>query len=389
MRDTLQQSHVTAAASLAPQIEAAKEQLDRGRRLPPELAQAIDDVDLFHLYLPRSMGGPEVEPLTAFYVVEEISRRDGSVGWCTLLAIDASLFTGWLKSEVGKSMFGQPPELRGAVSFRPIGEARIVDGGYRVTGRWDYASGVDNANWLAANCKVMDASGPRLTPAGTPETRMVMFPAETATIHDTWFTMGMQGTGSNDFEAKDVFVPDERSWGLLGPSQEPGPLYDPRLFFVVAWTPVVANLLGMARGAMDAFVELATHSGSTRSTTFLRDRAPIQSTVGQAEAIIGGARAFVIETVGGLWQTLKEGSGNPTAEIAQARLAITHGMWESVRAVDLLFHAAGTNGIHQKLPLERFFRDVHVAVQHGAGLPSNYESGGQVFLGLQPPDPGW
>ena len=95
------------------------------------------------------------------------------MGWCTLLAIDASLFTGWLKAEVGKSMFGQPPELRAAASFRPIGEARIVDGGYRVTGRWDYASGVDNANWLAANCKVVDANGPRLTPAGTPETRMV------------------------------------------------------------------------------------------------------------------------------------------------------------------------------------------------------------------------
>ena len=191
MGDSLRQDYIAAASALAPQIKAANEELDSCRRLPPGLAKAINDAGLFHLYLPRSMGGPEVDPLTCFHVIEEISRWDGSVGWCTLLSSAASLFPGWLKAEVGKAMLGQPPDLRMAASFRPIGEARIVDGGYRVTGRWDYASGVDHANWLAPNCKLMDANGPRLTPAGAPETRMVMFPAETATIHDTWFTMGM------------------------------------------------------------------------------------------------------------------------------------------------------------------------------------------------------
>ena len=145
----------------------------------------------------------------------------------------------------------------------------------------------------------------------------------------------------------------------------------------------------MARGAMDTFVELATEAGSTMSATPLRDRPLVQTKVAEAEAIIGAARAYVLHSVDAAWQAVCEGAPDPGREIAQARLAITHGMWASVEAVDLLFHAAGTNAIHRKYPLERFFRDIHVAVQHVAGLPSNFESAGQVLLGLRPKDPGW
>jgi len=125
------------------------------------------------------------------------------------------------------------------------------------------------------------------------------------------------------------------------------------------------------------------------SSTLLRDRAPAQSAVGEAEAIISGARAYVLDAVGRAWRAVGDGCEDPSWEIAQARLAITHGMRESVKAVDILFHAAGTNAVHRKHPLERFFRDIHVAVQHVAGLPSNIEAGGRVMLGLPPGGPGW
>ena len=385
----IQQDYVASAVALVPQIRALREELESERRMPAALAQALAQAGLLRLYLPRSMGGPEVDPITYFHVIEELSRVDGSVGWCAFLSSDATIFAGWLKSDVGKAMFGEPPDARMAASFRAIGDARPVDGGYLVNGRWDYASGIDHANWLATQCRVVNDNGPRLGPAGAPETRMVMMPAESATIHDTWFPMGMRGTGINDFVVENVFVPEERTWELFGPSQEASPLYNPRLFFVMGWTPVVANALGMARGAMDAFVELATQAGTTSSTTLLRDRPHIQTSVGQAEAIISAARTYVLDSVAAVWTAACECKGDLDGEIAQARLAITHAMWESVKAVDILFHAAGTNAIHQKFPLERFFRDIHVAVQHGAGLLSNYESGGQVMLGLRPPAPGW
>ena len=137
---------------------------------------------------------------------------------------------------------------------------------------------------------------------------------------------------------------------------------------------------------MDAFVQLASETGSTRSATLLRDRAPIQNIVGKAEAIINSSRAYILDSLGALMDVLDEGQHDPAPQIAQLRLATTHGMWQ---AVDMLFHAAGTNAIHPKYPLERFFRDVHVSVQDGAGLLSNFDSGGQVMLGLRPTDPGW
>jgi alkylation response protein AidB-like acyl-CoA dehydrogenase len=276
-----------------------------------------------------------------------------------------------------------------AGSIRPEGEALLVDGGYRVRGHWDYASGINHANWLICTCKVVDASGPRLDADGAPETRTMLVPIEAVTVYDTWSVVGLQGTGSHDFEVDDVFVPVERTYFLFGPSQEAGPLYHPRFVMVHALTPLAGNALGMARGAMDAFVQLATGAGTTMSDTLLRDRPLVQTKVAEAEAIISAARAYLLDAVGTAWRAVCDGNPDPGREIALARLSITNAMRESVKAVDLLFHAAGTNAIHRKYPLERFFRDVHVAVQHVGGLPSNFDYAGQALLGLRPSDPGW
>ena len=389
MADTATHDLVAAAASLAPQIRAARLEMDDLRHLPTALGKALGEAGLLQLCLPKSMGGPQLDPLTAFCVIEELSRADGSVGWCGVLSNAGSLYPGWLDAEVGRNMFGQNPNVRMAGSFRPEGFAHAVDGGYRVSGRWDYASGINHANWLFANCKVMDADGQRRLFSGAPEIRMVLVPADEATVYDTWSVVGLRGTGSNDFVLDDVLVPADRTFVSAGPSQDPSPLYDPRLFFVNAWTIVAGCPLGMARGAMDAFIEMAGHASSTTSTTLLRDRASVHSAVGEAEAIIGAARSYLMESTGAVWRAAHDGTQDFTMEIARARLAITHGAREAVRAVDLLFNAAGTNSIWNKNLLERFFRDIHVAVHHGIGLASNFESGGQVMLGLHPRDPGW
>ena len=380
---------VTAAAALAPKIREAQDELDSARRIPKHLVEELDKADLLQLGLPRSMGGPESDPLITFQVIEELSRADGSVGWCAMLSSGTAIFAGWLEVDVARSMFGQPPDFRLAGSIRPEGRAINVDGGYRVSGRWDFASGVNHASWLLCTCSVEDSDGPRLTAEGTPVTRVLLAPVRAAKIIDTWDVMGMRGTGSNDFVLDDVFVPDEHTFSLLEPALEKGTLYHPRFFFLGLWTQTVANSLGMARGAMDAYLQLAAQAGSTMSSTLLRDRPSAQTAVGEAEAIISGARAYVLDSVGGAWRVVREGSQDPSWEVAQARLAITHGMRESVRAVDILFHAAGTNAVHRRHPLERFFRDIHAAVQHVAALPANIEAGGRVMLGLTPGGPGW
>ena len=389
MHDVMPHDAVTAAINLAPHIRAVREELEATRRVPPALVQAINDAGLFRPYLPHAMGGLELPPLTVFRVIEEISKVDGSVGWCTMIASGVSLLSAWLRPDVGRALFGQPPDVRIAGSLRPEGQAYPVDGGYRIRGRWDFASGINHANNLLCTCTIMNGDAPRQTPAGVPETRSMLIPADAATIVDTWSVVGMCGTGSHDFIVDDVFVPAAHSFSLAEPPQAPGLLYHPRLLFVVLWTGTVANSLGIARGAMDAFIELATQARSTMSPTLLRDRALVQTQVAEAEAILSAARAYVLTSVEAAWQAVGAGVPDPSHEIAQARLAITHGMHEAVRVVDRLFHAAGTNAIYRKNGLERYFRDVHTAVQHAAGLPVHIESAGKVFLGLHPPDLGW
>lgn len=381
---------LAAAAALVPLIRAHRDEAEAIRRLPAPVVDVFRQAGLLQIYLPRSMGGPEQSPLEFFQIIETLSQADGSAGWCAMIAGNISAFMGWLPAEIGRAMVGAPADFSAAGSVRPEGRATPVDGGYRVSGRWDFASGVHHARWLMCSCVVMDGDTPHVTEAGAPQTRTLWVPAESVRIEDTWSVMGMRGTGSHDFIVEDVFVPAERSFSLGGPPCEPGPLYNPRMTSAVLWTGTVGNALGIARGAIDAFVGLAGRSGTTMGRSVkLRDRPYIQARVGEAEAIVNAARAYVVSAVGEAWAAVCHGVPDPGREIAQARLSIVHGMHEAVRAVDLIFHAAGTNAVYTRNPLERHFRDVHVAVQHAAGLPGQYESAGKVVLGLRPSEPGW
>ena len=372
---------VAAAIRLAPAVRAARDDAERMRQTPPDLAAEITKAGIYQMYLPASAGGPETPPLVAFRVVEELSRVDGSVGWCAMIATALSLNVGRLPTEVAQELAGSPADYRGAGSARPGGKAWKVEGGYRVKGQWNFASGIQNANWLYATCVMMDTDKPVLRAMWVPRAQVI--------VVDTWQTMGMRGTGSQDFTVDDVFVPERRSRLSDAPPCATGPLFHPRAWYVNLWTPSAANALGIARGAIDALTEIAATEASTMSANLLRDRPRVQERLAEADAIVNAARAYVFDAVGRLWGTLSAGQEPTDREIAQGRLSLVHAMHESVRAVDKVFHAAGTNAIYTRLPLERAFRDVHVAVQHAAALPVYFESAGKVLLGLRPADPGW
>ncbi len=380
---------VAAANELVPLIRAHRADAEDLRRQPPKVAEALAAAGLLQMYLPKSMGGPEYPPLTAFGAIETLSRADGSTGWCAMIASSLSAFMGWMPAELGPFFAGNPPDFRGAGSVRAMGRARPVEGGWLVHGQWDFASGLHHARWLNCTCVVMAGDAPQLNAAGTPVTRTMWVPATAATILDTWSVVGLRATGSHDFAVHDVFVPAAHSYSLAEPPRETGTLYHPRMLLISLWTPTAANALGIAHGAIDALVDLAGHVSSTMSTTRLRDRPLVQTRVAEAAAIVHAARAYVFSAVGRAWATVRNGIEDPGPMVADARLAIVHAMHEAVRAVDLVFHAAGTNAVYSRNPLERYFRDVHVAVQHAAGLPGHYESAGKVLMGLRPMDPGW
>ena len=384
---------VAAARALRPQILAARDELDQHRRLPASLVTAMDDAGLFRTYMPSSLGGLELDPVSAFRIVEELAMADGSVGWCCFIAGSLSLFTGWLDTTVAREMFGTPPTLRGAGSFRPLGTARITDGGYTVTGQWDFASGCLHANWLALNCVVADENGPRHHDGGPlkglPVLRMMSVPREDARVIDNWSVIGLHGTGSNDVAVSDLFVPENRTFVLIDQPYDAAPLCTFRSAIAVTFTPLAGHTLGMARGAMNAFQELAGASATTMTMSLLRDRPPVQEVVGRTEAIISGARAYILDAAGTMWDAVQSGKEDLGEEVLQTRLAVTHAVHESARAIDMLYHASGTNAVRRSNLLERYFRDVHAAMMHAGGLLANFEQGGRVSLGLPPGAPGW
>ena len=376
---------IRIAESLVPEILSNLDRIDAECQLPPELAARMADHRLFCLYAPEALGGPELDPLTAFHVVEVISKADGSAGWCVFNGSAVTSAIARLTVAAAREIFGDPPEILGSGSARTEGTATITEDGYLINGRWNYLSGIDHSTALFLNCRLLNHDGnPASNDDGTPATRVAVVPVAAGTVLNTWTTLGMRGTASNDCEFTDVFVPTHHTYMRGDPSHHPGPLYHPaQTSILISWTLAAGNALGMARGAMNAFEELATGSGTTDSRMLLRDRTYVQIAYGECEATLDAARTHVLDAVGRLWDAQVDSKPDLMDRAVRARLAITHAIRRSVEVVDQLFNVAGTNAIHRSVGLERFFRDLHVSGQHISGLPANYEYGGQVLMGAQ------
>ena len=377
---------IAAAKKIAPEIVENLDRIDADRQLPAELAGKMAEKGLFGLYVPKELGGPETDPITAFHVVEEIAQADGSAGWCVFNGAAVSSAVVRISKKAAKEIFGDPPCILGSGSARAGGTAKITDGGYIVSGRWNFLSGIDHSIAIFVACRVIDDDGPVFNQDGTPMFRTVVLPVSKGEVLDTWATLGMRGTASSDAEYSEVFVPDHHTYTRGAPAHYDGPLYSPpQSSIVLGWTLSAANTLGMARGAMNTFVDLATDSGSTDSPTLLRDRQHIKIVVGECEAMIDSARRYVLDTVSAMWEAQVSGGADLPELSMRARLAITHAIRQSIAVADKLFNAAGTNAIHRSVGLERYFRDLHVHGQHISGLPLNFEYGGAILMGSTPP----
>ena len=386
MTATLAGNLIEAAREFVPAIVASRDQMDMECQLPADLATEMAERGLFGMYVPRELGGPETDPVTAFHVVEEIAKADGSAGWCVFNGAAVSSAVARLSPKAVGEIFGDPPVVLGSGSARAGGTARVTDGGYIVSGRWNFLSGIDHSIGLFLACRVVDEHGPVLNPDGTPQGRSVVLRVDQGEVLKTWTTMGMRGTASHDAEYHDVFVPHDHTFTRGDPSHYEGALYTPAQSAIIfGWTLSAANTLGMARGAMNTFVDLATDSGSTDSSTLLRDRQQIKIIVGECEAMIDSARRYVLDTVSATWDAQVNGYQTLPELSMRTRLAITHAIRQSIEVADKLFGAAGTNSIHRSVGLERYFRDLHVHGQHISGLPLNFEIGGAALMGSAPP----
>lgn len=365
---------IGSAVRIGERAAKASDQIEQELCLPTALVDDLTSSGLLQLYLRESVGGPAQDPLVAYHCVEAIARGDGSTAWCVMVSTTTGYLTGWLEADVLAEMAGSPADFRVAGSARPQGTAVVVPGGYRISGRWDFCSGIEHANWAMLSCAVEGESAPRA----------MFVPADEVEIVRTWSVMGMAGTGSHDVVAHDVFVPQERTTTGEGLPDGDLRLYHPRLMRLATHAPVAAVTLGLAQGAIDGVVALAAEIASSGSGQLLRDRADVQLAVGEATAAVGAARSGVIEATQRAWDDPED-----VKAAAEARLLYVHSGRASLDAVQCLFHAVGTPAAMRANPIERRLRDLYLAMQFPAFAQSVVLGGGQAMLGLEPDGRGW
>jgi indole-3-acetate monooxygenase len=379
-----------AAIGLAEQIGAASDEIDRGRRIPPHIAQAMKDAGVFGMAMPRNWGGPELDPLTQFRVIEALAMADGSVGWCAMIGCDGGYVTAFLDQDVARAMY---PDVLVATcaAATTTGRAVRVSRGYRVSGRFPFVSGCQHCEWVWLGCIVVDDVVPLVDGNGVPETRQCLLRWSQCEILDTWHTTGLRGTGSNDVVVRDEFVEEAHTFSFQDPEliKRGGPLYSfPFLFIAKGPAPA----LGITRHALDALIGSAAAKPARRYTLgerieapkMLRDDVYVQEAVGRAETVLAAARAYYFNVMGELWATLLDGRQPSDRQLALFTTAYPHVVGACVDVVQLVYKAAGGGAVYQKGPLDRCLRDVLTMNQHVVGTLRTYEMAGRRLLGLEP-----
>jgi alkylation response protein AidB-like acyl-CoA dehydrogenase len=378
------QSILDAAIALAPKIRAAAAETEAARRLPPQIVAALKDAGVFRMVMPREWGGPELDPLMQLRVIEALARADGAAGWCAMINSDGGYFTAFIDQDEARAMY-RDLDAPTAASLHWAGRAQQVAGGFRVSGRWKFASGCQHSVWFLGSCAVYDGDTPRKRGDGGPEVRMCFIPCAQGEVIDTWYSTGLRGSGSHDFAVNEVFVPAARTYDFNQVKvYRPGPLYAFPMMFAYNLNAVA---LGIARGAIDSFVEAVrprqvSHARITGATRTVAEENYVQSALGRAEALVGSARSYVFEQMEELWRTLVAGERLTIEQRARYRLAGVHAHDACAEAVALLYKANGGASAYAGSALERQFRDIHTANLHTLNSLKVYEGGGRALLGM-------
>jgi alkylation response protein AidB-like acyl-CoA dehydrogenase len=356
-----------AARAIGPLIRKHADEAERERRLSKPVLQALKETGLLKMATPKSLGGLESDPITRALVVEEIGRHDSAAGWTLENPVDWAFFCARLPDEGAEEIYAKGADVLIAGQLgRPLA-ARAVDGGYNVSGRAPFVSNCLDADWISCTA-VVDAEK---HPDREPETRMVYFPVDKCKVIDNWHVMGMRGTGSHDIEVVDLFVPEEHTFSALDlRARVTGPMN--RMHgFDLAGCGFCCVGLGVARAALDTFV----------------DRALVQARVGEAEAVLRSGRAYLFDVVEEMWQTVLDKELVTERQRSDLRMAMTHAAQSAARATRMVCEAAGTTSIFTRSPLERYARDAEVVTRHNQLQYVNYEAVGRTVLGLESNSP--
>ncbi|HUA32292.1 MAG TPA: acyl-CoA dehydrogenase family protein [Candidatus Binataceae bacterium] len=378
-------SVVAAARELGPLVREHADETERGRRLATPVVDALRARGLLAMGTPAALGGLETPLGDALRAIEELSYADGATGWNVMIAFDLGVWGGFLGAPNARKLIASIPRAIIAGSVSPPGQLRRVEGGFRLTGRWHFGSGCQQADVFIVGAICHEAGAFVAGPNGLPELYGVAVRPADIKILDTWRVTGMRGTGSHDYMIEDAFIGEgfAAPMGFDRSPVETGALYRCPMLVTYAFAKA-AIAIGIARHAIEALKDLAQSKKAVFSAHPIRERIAIQTDVARAEAIARSASAFLYQTVDQVWQCLASGEAVSHEQRAVAHLAAVDAVHRCTQAVDLMFTAGGATAIHESSPLERCFRDAHIVGAHVTVQPAMYEAAGRVLLGLPP-----
>ncbi len=358
------------AASLSDEIEA-------GRRLPAEFARQLAAQGMFSMFVPRDLGGHELSPVDGMARLEQLAQHDAASAWVCMIGSTAALGSAFIKADIAQPMFAAENRITCGI-FAPNGRGYRDGDDYVVSGRWAWASGSANADYIGLGCLLTE--NPDDDPK-TAEMRLVMAPRELIEFHDTWHTLGLKGTSSGDVELSQARIPVAHSYAIgKDLPWHDGPLYQmPYFAFLAAGVGAVA--LGNARAAIDdftGFVGVKKGAGERRT---LAEKSGVQSQLARAEATLRAARLLYRDTLATIWQDVCAGVEMTPEKRADLRLVSTHAVRQSVAVVRIIHDLAGGTSVYLSSPIQRRLRDAETMTQHMIANASTYELVGRVMLG--------
>jgi alkylation response protein AidB-like acyl-CoA dehydrogenase len=377
---------LAAIHDLAPRFAARAGEIESGRRIPADIIDRLRKMGLFRTLVPRSHGGLELSVPEVLPLIEALAAADSSIGWVSMIGTGSQMFYTRAPRPVFDEIFVAGTDVLVVGVGTPAGRGERVGGGYRVSGRWPFASGCQNAQWIAGHFVVHEDGAPVMTD-GRPVMRAIALPAERWRIDETWQASGLTGTGSHHVILDDITVSEAESFDLLhGPSCVPGRFETPFMAFIGSVHMALAA--GIAAGAM---ADLSALAGSGRRQLFasadLRDSPIFQHEFGRLNAALRAVRALVQVQAESQWQSAMAGTLDGKADFAESLQASA---WIHATCTDIVngcYTLGGSSVVFNTSPLQRRLRDMHAARQHIFAQERFYARAGAHALGFPPVDP--
>ncbi len=364
--------YIDIAIGLAEKVAGRVEEIDEGRRIPADLAAEMADAGLFRLLVPKSLGGGEIPHPELLEIVRIFARVDASTAWCVNQNNITATDSVRMPVETAREIWN---DQRAAITNGPPSRNTIavpVEGGYRVTGHWDFSSGSSHGTWLVARGPVDGRPG---------EIRTSLVPKGDVPMVDTWDVSGLRGTASLSFDLDDHFVPENHTYVDSMATYENGPLYvTPKVpMYSIGFAALAVEL---ARACLDDAIGVATKKSQHGVSSPMIDRPTVHRQIGENEVILRAADSYLRSTASKMWDAAVNRGEVDLAIRAEIRMASTYAIRQAVQVVDAAYEICGAGAIFKRNPVQRRYQDIHVIVQQFQGRPTNFETAGRYYLGL-------